>query len=177
MTWPASKIGGVLGVQVPQHRVRVMNRAGAVAPGSLVMFDITATDTLPNSAAYTFVVGDVNSVFANVIQPATAMLLVGWYAIVISRGDGALGNAADDAEMIVAIRGKVDALVYGTDAAAVTDNLVAVNSETALHSDGGTAGQKCLGFPLTVTAGATAQKIPVIFEGIYGFGNLVDTGG
>lgn len=167
-TWPNATIAGPLGVQAdPEFAVVITRISGGVSLGSLVMFDLTQTDADVSNG----LPGDENSVFANVIAPTTALLSFGWYGVVTDlRG----GTGAEGEEVKVCIRGRCKALVSGTNAAAVTDPLAAVNAQTSLDSDALAAGEKVLGFPLETTAGGTAELIDVIFDGIAGFGNAPD---
>ncbi|UCC71263.1 MAG: hypothetical protein JSV86_12820 [Gemmatimonadota bacterium] len=156
-TWPTPD-GLPLGLQPDVEKVRVINRSAATrAVGDVVMFDLEATD----GDVSTFRPGDENSIFANVILPATAGLRNGWFAIVTEGG-------ADNAEMTVAIRGVVKANVSGLNAAALTDELAAVNGQDTLDSDAVAAGERVIGRPLETTAGGTEEQIYVLFNGIEG---------
>ena len=160
-SFPVSTIG-MLGLSPDQQLVRVMNRTAAAATvGNLVMFDLHQTD----AASTTFTTGATTSGLANVIVPATEGLLYGWFGIVTQGG-------ADNAEIEVCVRGKVQALVTGTNLAdEEADWLSGINAQSTIDTDVASGGEKILGVPLEATAGATAESIWILFNGIEGFGS------
>lgn len=168
MTGVTSVVAPALGFQPSEIDVTLMNRSGARVVGDIVMLDFGQSDAAVDSIEP----GDSGSVFANAILPTEAAtgsanaLALQWgvFAIV-------LRAAADDAPMLVRMRGIVDAIVVGTAATALGEPLVAVASQDNLDSDV-VAGDKVLGICLTATAGAPAELVPVLFDGINGFGNL-----
>lgn len=163
MTWPVARIGGPIGIQPAKECVDVMNRTGTtLVLGDLVMFDLHSTETGDN-----IIVGDTNSVFTNVIVPATLGLTHGFFGVVTDLKSGA---GADNTEVEVCVRGIVDARVAS--ATAVTAVLIAANASDALDDTAGIAGQKILGIPLE--ASTAADTILVLFDGIYGFGASPD---
>ncbi len=161
MSFPFPVIGGTFGAQPDQELVRVMNRSGARVVGDLVQFDLHQTD----AASTTFTNGATTSGLANVILPATEGLLYGWFGIVTIAG-------ADNAAITICVRGKVRALVTGANLAdEEADWLSAQNGQDTIDTDVASGGEKILGVPLEATAGATAEMIWILFNGIEGFGN------
>jgi len=160
-TWPRALGSGPLGLQ-PSDRMtaRVVNNTGsATLVGELVMFDMALAGDATN-----FRDGDALSAYTSVRTPATAGLLGFWFGI-------CLEAVADGAEMEVVLKGRVPALVKGTNAAALGDALSALNGDEELDSDVIAAGEKILGFPEETSAAGTAELIDIIFNGIEGFGN------
>lgn len=165
-TWPLSPVSPPLGLPADKETLRLMNRTGApLTIGMVVQLDLHSVATETTN----YQVGDDNSVFANAILVSagtnTVGLSVGWFALVEEA-------AADNFSFRCRVRGKGKALVKGTNAAALTDYLLVLDGDEELDSDAVAADtlQKVVGIPLEVTAGATAELIDVLFNGVEGLG-------
>ena len=149
-----TSVQGPYGLTPKNLDVRVSARAGALAKGRVVKFDITASDAGTTTAA----VGGSGSIFANVIA-ATHPPLVGSFHCVL------LEDIADDGTGMARVRGIVDAL--GGDASTI-GLLLTVNADGELEAPA-TAADLVVGIALETLANATLGS--VLFNG-EGFGDL-----
>ena len=153
-----NQTGNVVGWSPGSDEALVINRTGSsVAKGQLLALDIGQTDGDVSDND----VGSENSGLTNVIAPTTAELAHGIFCV-------ALEGADDDKKLKAKFSGIVQALVSGTNAAAVGEPLTAVNAQDELESDTPAAGSKVLGRVLDATAAGTAELTRVLFDGANG---------
>lgn len=137
--------------------VRWFNRTGgALAVGALVVMDEDNSATESTNSE----IGDPASGFAAAVVPATADLEAGIFGVVLQA-------AADDAQMLVRLRGNLDVMLV-TGATALGDLLVAADGLTTV-SVAGVPVAKVIAKARGTTAGA--GSIAASFNGIEGFGN------
>lgn len=149
------------GLGVRSQTFRVINRSGGVTVvGEVYQLDM-GHETVGNETVGYTDSGDT-SVFGTIVDVTTNGALA--YPLVVC-----LEAVADDTDLTVQICGIVPVLVKGANLCALTDTLHAIAGDVELNSDVATTADETLrvvGIPLEVTAGATAELIDVLFDGM-----------
>lgn len=160
------------------------NRTGdTVLAGALLMFDFPASRAAETT---TFLPGGSGtSPFENLVYAKAVHLSFGQFAIVL--GDNSPAQLANDGLVHIRRFGVVSAIVLGTTAAATFSSALVAQAATdaataVLQSDAppvgaaNTTNRKVLAYPLTLPVGDgdPAETLSVWFNGIFGWGSIID---